>query len=261
MRYVGVLIPLLLFASVPVHCQDLSIDGPPRAELVEGAAYGFSWNAGGAETVDILIQGTRAPLGDQARGTFEIVLARKLPAVESETTCTLPWMDSLKFTLKMIGRDGAGKKVSSGERTYRFRPASLANRIDDGVYVDLHQKTNQRLYVETGGVITRTYICSSSIAYHWLPTNVHPKDPHDHAGVFKVLSKAEMVHSHQYDVDMPWAMQYLSGHFIHATSPPFYKLLGRPASHGCIRLHRQDARELYGLTPAGARVEVIGPHK
>jgi hypothetical protein len=262
MRCVGVLILLLLLlTSVPVFCQDLSIDGPLQAELVEGTTYGFAWNAGGAETVDILIQGARTSLGGQAGGQFEIVLAKNASAVEGEISCTLPWIDSPKITLKMIGRDGAGKKVSSGERTYRFRPAILADRMDDGIYVDLHQKANQRLYVETGGAISRMYICSSSMAYRWLPVNVHPKDPHDHAGIFKVLRKAEMVHSNEYDVDMPWAMNYLSGHFIHATSQPFYKQLGQPASHGCIRLHRQDAHDLYGIIPVGTRVEVIGPQR
>ncbi len=250
---------LLILASGMAFCQDLSLDGPTQAELVEGTPFIVSWNAGGAETVDIVASGTCTPLGDQARGAFEIILARGVPAVECQTSCTLPWVDSPKLTLKVTGRDGAGKKVSYAERQFRFRPAILADRPDDGIYVDLHRKTNQRLYVVTGGTVGRMYICSSSMAYRWLPTNVHPETPHDHAGVFKVLSKAEIVHSHQYDVDMPWAMQYLSGHFIHATSPNFYRLLGTPASHGCNRLTRKDAQAIYSITPVGMRVEVIGP--
>lgn len=256
----GLFIVLLsVFTLGIAFAQDLSIDGPAQAELVEGVPFTVSWNAGGAETVDIVASGTCTPLGGRPRGAFEIVLARGVSAVECEATCTLPWIDSPNLTLKVIGRDGSGKKVSYGERRYGFRPAILAGRLDDGIYVDLHQKTDQRIYVETGGVITRIYICSSSIGYRWLPITVHPKEPHDHAGVFKVLNKAELVHSQEYDVDMPWAMHYLGGHFIHATSAPFYKMLGQPASHGCIRLHRQDARSLYGISPVGMRVEVIGP--
>jgi len=55
-------------------------------------------------------------------------------------------------------------------------------------------------------------------------------------------------------------MRYLSGHFIHATSPNLYKFLGEPASHGCNRLTKTDAKALYDATPLGTRVEVIGPN-
>jgi lipoprotein-anchoring transpeptidase ErfK/SrfK len=250
---------LFLVVSASAFAQDVYIAGPEQAELTQGQTYLAAWNAGGAETVDISLVGTRTPLGAKSRGPFEIAIARGIPAVENERAFAMPWVDSAEFALRIIGRDGSGNRVSAGEREYRFRPAVLANRTDDGLYLDLHEKTNQRLYVQKNGVIARAYICSSSMKYRWLPANVHLETPHDHAGVFHVISKSPKVHSRQYDVDMPWAMQYLSGHFIHATSPNLYRLLGRPASHGCNRLTREDARSLYAATPVGTRVEVIGP--
>lgn len=253
------LVALILVFCAPASAQDLYINGPEQAELTEGQTYTAAWNAGGAETVDISVCGTRTPLGTKSRGPFEIVIARGVSAVQNESSFTMPWIDSVKFALRIIGRGGAGEKVSAGEREYRFRPAVLANRADDGLYLDLHQKVNQRLYAQKDGIITRAYISSSSMKYSWKAVNVHPETPHDHAGVFSVISKSPKAHSRQYDVDMPWAMQYLSGHFIHATSPNLYSRLSRPASHGCNRLTREDARELYDATPIGTRVEVIGP--
>jgi len=254
-------IVLFLIVCVSALAQDMFISGPEQAELTEGQTYVAAWNAGGAETVDISLVGTRTPLGAKSRGPFEIIVARGIPAVENERAFTMPWVDSAEFALRIIGRDGSGNRISAGEREYRFKPAVLANRTDDGLYLDLHEKTNQRLYVRKEGVIAHVYISSSSMKYRWLASNVHPETPHDHAGVFRVISKTPKAHSRQYDVDMPWAMQYLSGHFIHATSPNLYRLLGRPASHGCNRLTREDARSLYEATSVGTRVEVIGPSR
>lgn len=251
------LISLLVMTSA-AHCQDLYMSGPQQPELTEGQPYEMDWSAGGAETVDIYVSGQRIQMRGQSRGAFEVLVAKGVPAVQGSYSLTVPSVDSTKLTITIIGRDGSGKKVSAGHHDYRYRPSVMASRLDDGIYVDLHRKINQRLYVQNSGVITKAYICSSSEAYHWLPMNVHPKDPHDHAGVFKVLDKAELIHSHQFDVDMPWALHYLSGHYIHATSPNFYRLLGQPASHGCIRLSREDAHALFDATSVGTRVEVIG---
>lgn len=44
---------------------------------------------------------------------------------------------------------------------------------------------------------------------------------------------------------MPWSIFFKGGYAIHGTN--YIKSLGRPASHGCIRLHPAAARELYNL--------------
>jgi len=46
-------------------------------------------------------------------------------------------------------------------------------------------------------------------------------------------------------------------HGIHATSPGYYRYLGRGASHGCVRQHRADAAVLYGLVSVGTPVYVF----
>ena len=44
---------------------------------------------------------------------------------------------------------------------------------------------------------------------------------------------------------MPWSIFFKGGYAVHGTN--YIKRLGRPASHGCIRLHPAAARELFNL--------------
>ncbi|MBA5778460.1 L,D-transpeptidase [Stappia sp. F7233] len=44
---------------------------------------------------------------------------------------------------------------------------------------------------------------------------------------------------------MPWSVFFYGGYAIHGTDA--VRSLGRPASHGCIRLHPANARHLYSL--------------
>lgn len=72
-------------------------------------------------------------------------------------------------------------------------------------------------------------------------------------GVFTVLQKHVEHYSSKYDnAPMPY-MQRLTwgGVALHAGSLP-----GRPASHGCIRLPRQFAQLLYGVTTLGMTVVI-----
>jgi lipoprotein-anchoring transpeptidase ErfK/SrfK len=45
---------------------------------------------------------------------------------------------------------------------------------------------------------------------------------------------------------MPYAVFFNGGYAIHATYD--IKRLGRPASHGCVRLHPNNAAEFFALT-------------
>ncbi|WP_237151522.1 L,D-transpeptidase [Oryzibacter oryziterrae] len=69
-----------------------------------------------------------------------------------------------------------------------------------------------------------------------------------------------MWHSRKYDnAPMPHSIFFNEGYAIHAT--PYIKRLGTPASHGCVRLHPDNATLLYSLASeygkASMRVEVM----
>jgi lipoprotein-anchoring transpeptidase ErfK/SrfK len=65
-------------------------------------------------------------------------------------------------------------------------------------------------------------------------------------GAWKPYMLKKMHYSRKYDNSpMPHSIFFLGGYAIHATG--YVKNLGRPASHGCIRLHPRNAAKLYAL--------------
>ena len=65
-------------------------------------------------------------------------------------------------------------------------------------------------------------------------------------GSFKPTRMHEMWYSRKYDnAPMPHSVFFHGGYAVHATDA--VKRLGRPASHGCVRLHPDDAADFYAL--------------
>lgn len=65
-------------------------------------------------------------------------------------------------------------------------------------------------------------------------------------GSWRPFLLKKMHYSRKYDNSpMPHSIFFLGGYAIHATY--YLKQLGKPASHGCIRLHPQNAARLYSL--------------
>lgn len=68
-------------------------------------------------------------------------------------------------------------------------------------------------------------------------------------GSFRPIRMHRMWYSRKYDnAPMPYSIFFHGGYAIHGTDA--LASLGRPASHGCIRLHPQNARTLYNLVKA-----------
>ena len=68
-------------------------------------------------------------------------------------------------------------------------------------------------------------------------------------GTFKPTRMHEMWYSKKYDnAPMPHSVFFHGGYAVHAT--PHVKRLGRPASHGCIRLHPDNAQDFFELVKA-----------
>lgn len=243
--------------AVPVISESITLTGPKNAELAEGKSYHITWNSEGLESVSVVAFGTLTKIPGHDRGDFSIVIAEAAPASRGSVNWTVPFLDTDKFRIKVKGYNGNGQAVDSSDRLYSFRPAVLRTRSADGIYIDVRREDRQRLYVIRDNKVIRAYLTSGAYQGEFYPRNVHPKKPHDHPGVFRVTAKYPNWYSRMFQVDMPWAMRYHGGHFIHATSPPFYNLLGTAASNGCNRLELSQAKELYDMTPVGTRVEII----
>jgi lipoprotein-anchoring transpeptidase ErfK/SrfK len=73
-------------------------------------------------------------------------------------------------------------------------------------------------------------------------------------GTFGVTRTAKTYFSKKYDnAAMPNSVFFYGGYAIHATGA--VRSLGRPASHGCVRLHPSNAAALYAL------VQQYGPRR
>ena len=77
-------------------------------------------------------------------------------------------------------------------------------------------------------------------------------------GYYKPTSLQVMHYSRKYDMTpMPHSIFFRGGYAIHATSA--VGALGRPASHGCIRLSPSNAAKLFQMVKReGARIAING---
>lgn len=78
-------------------------------------------------------------------------------------------------------------------------------------------------------------------------------------GIFHPIRLARTWYSRKYDwAPMPYSVFFLGGYAIHGTTE--ISKLGRPVSHGCIRLHPRNAKTFFDLvdeTPWGNTAIVI----
>lgn len=91
----------------------------------------------------------------------------------------------------------------------------------------------------------RMYVDSPDGIYTW-PVSTARKGYHTPSGTFYPYSLQPMHYSKKYDnAPMPHSIFFNGGYAIHAT--PHVGALGRPASHGCVRLSPTNASMLYNI--------------
>jgi lipoprotein-anchoring transpeptidase ErfK/SrfK len=113
-----------------------------------------------------------------------------------------------------------------------------------GINIDL---TRQVMTVSEHGALKYTWKVSSARYGYRTPT-----------GTFRPTWMSKMWYSRQYDyAPMPHAVFFHKGVAIHATYAT--GMLGRPASHGCVRLAPKNAAVLYRLVSehGKARTEIV----
>jgi lipoprotein-anchoring transpeptidase ErfK/SrfK len=68
-------------------------------------------------------------------------------------------------------------------------------------------------------------------------------------GIYRAQRLEVVWYSRKYDMSpMPHSIFFKGGFAIHGTN--YIKSLGKPASHGCIRLHPDNAAQLFALVRA-----------
>ena len=118
--------------------------------------------------------------------------------------------------------------------------AGTANTAQAGVEIKINL-TTQRMNVSVDGSHYATYKVSSGRRGYTTPT-----------GRYRIQRMTRMHYSRKYNNSpMPNSIFYHGGFAIHGTQS--ISRLGRVASHGCVRLHPSNARELYDLVRAEGR--------
>lgn len=98
--------------------------------------------------------------------------------------------------------------------------------------------SSQKMYVSVNGIRHHSWAVSTARRGYRTPI-----------GSFKPTRMHRRYFSKKYyNSPMPHSIFFYGGYAIHGTNA--VKRLGRPASHGCIRLHPNNARKLFALVKA-----------
>jgi L,D-transpeptidase-like protein len=132
--------------------------------------------------------------------------------------------------------DKQAEQLTNGE--FNWYP----DRSTGGPIIAIVSLPDQRVYVYRDGVRIAASTCSTGKLGHRTPT-----------GVFKILQKDKNHHSSTYNnAPMPYMNRLTwSGIALHAGQLPGY-----PASHGCVRLPKEFAELLFGVTKLGMTVVI-----
>jgi hypothetical protein len=74
-------------------------------------------------------------------------------------------------------------------------------------------------------------------------------------GTYRPQKLLRRWYSRKYGGAMPYSVFFHKGFAIHGTTE--VRRLGRPASHGCIRLHPDNAAKLYALVKSASTTRII----
>ena len=122
-------------------------------------------------------------------------------------------------------------------------PAGAQPRVS--VAIDL---SNQRMNVYVNGRLRHGWDVSTGRRGYRTPT-----------GTFRPKRLERMWYSRKYyNSPMPHSIFFYGGYAIHGTNE--WRKLGRPASHGCVRLSRSNAARLFELVrrygPGSVRIAI-----
>ena len=108
--------------------------------------------------------------------------------------------------------------------------------------------SSQTMNVYVNGVLAHSWPVSTARRGYFTPT-----------GVYRPQSLKAMHYSKKYhNSPMPHSIFFRGGFAIHGTGA--VGQLGRPASHGCIRLSPSNAAQLFNLVRQGGSTKIVITH-
>ncbi|GAC1413370.1 MAG: hypothetical protein NVSMB57_08940 [Actinomycetota bacterium] len=138
---------------------------------------------------------------------------------------------------------GSGVVPGGSGTVVRGHRRGRRNTLGRSIEISIAQ---QRLWAYQNGRVVMTFLVSTGRRGFRTPT-----------GRFHILAKGRNWWSRKWSVWMPNAMNFFSNYNLH--SLPYIRpghligasQLGRPMSHGCVRIGPLNARRLYAWTPIG----------
>jgi lipoprotein-anchoring transpeptidase ErfK/SrfK len=159
----------------------------------------------------------------------------------------MPALDPASVATAGNASDKQGKVIKAAHQPVTANPSPVQSAPSLTARIDL---TAQRLTVLSGGATLYEWKISSGRSGHETPP-----------GSFRPKWMAKTWHSRKYNMaPMPYSVFFNGGIATHGTTA--VGRLGRPASHGCIRLKTANARIFYNLVRkhgmANTRIIVTG---
>jgi L,D-transpeptidase catalytic domain/Putative peptidoglycan binding domain len=138
-----------------------------------------------------------------------------------------------------LARDGIAGPITRGELQFARRPTPRTRR--PGTRVEILLDRQVLLFIRRNRVTRVLHVSTGR------PRFRTPR------GDYSVFRKRRRSWSIPYKVWLPWASYFVGGVAIHRSA----NVPVRPASHGCVRVTRYDARWLYRRLPVGTPVTVL----
>lgn len=157
-----------------------------------------------------------------------------------------------KFGTDPTNKDTDGDTFEDGlEILMAYSPTSTEPiRLEKSIYISLKTQTMEK---RVGGIAVKAFKISGGLPRTPTPT-----------GEYKVLNKHPRAWSRSAKLWMPYWMAFTTrGHGLHELPEwPGGKKeganhLGKPASHGCVRMGIGAAQEIYEWAPVGTRITIV----
>ena len=189
--------------------------------------------------------------GDEARTGYSPLNSKKIKSDKSDVDSDgLSDLLEFRFQSDPNNPDSDGDGFKDGEEVKKgFDPKNKDKKLNKKVEVNLKK---QDLSYYLGTVKLGSFIISTG-----KPSTPTPK------GNFKIDNKTKKAWSRPYGLWMPYWMSLKNGKFGFHELPEWpggkkegANHLGRPVSHGCIRLGVGDAKKLYDWADIGTPVKI-----
>lgn len=157
-------------------------------------------------------------------------------------------LSALTAAMAALGADVASAAMIDTMRVASITPDILTDNSREVPGTPLTARVNlteQRMYVYLNKELIHTFPISSGRGRYGTPT-----------GEWNAYWLSPKHRSRKYNnAPMPWAVFFHEGYAVHGTTD--LRNLGRPASHGCIRLHPDAAKTFFKLVQTSGKESTL----